>query len=153
MKKLMIALTVLIGFIVSVQAEVSIGSQSYQKVVKKKKAKWVKATKVIPGSVVLYINTISNKGTQKAENLVIVNHIPKHMDYLNGTARCKSKCDVSYSVDGGKTFAKPNKLYVKDKKTKKKRHAKAKEYTSIKWIVSKLKGGKKTSVQYRARLQ
>ena len=153
MKKLLIAMLVLAGFTASVHAEVTITSQSYQKVVKKKKSKWVKATKVVPGSVVLYINSIANKNAQKAENLTVVNAIPKHMDYVKGSAICKSKCAITYSVDGGKHFSSPKNLLVKDKKSKKKRRAKASEYTSIKWVVSTLGSGKKTSVQYRARLQ
>ena len=153
MKKMLIACMVLIGFIVSAQADVTITSTSYQKVVKKKKVKWVKATKVIPGSVILYVNSIANKNTQAAENLTVVNAVPKHMKYIKGTAKCKNKCTITYSVDGGKTFNKPKKLFVKDKKTKKRRYAKASEYTTIKWVVSTLGAGKKTAVQYRARLQ
>ncbi len=135
------------------QAEVTISSQSYQKVVKKKKAKWVKATKVVPGTVVRYINTLKNKGKETAENLVVVNAVPEHMEYMNGTAVSSSKSNVTYSVDGGKTFAKPKKLYVKDKKTKKRRRAKASEYTTIKWVVAKLNSGKKTTVEYKAKLK
>ncbi len=147
---LMIASSVMV---MGLYADVTIKSHSYQKVVKKKKAKWVKATKVVPGSVVLYMNTLKNRGKETAQNLTVVNAIPAHMNYVKGTAKCKSKCSVTYSVDGGKTFNKPKKLFVKDKKTKKMRHAKAKEYTTIKWVVAKLKGGKKTTVQYKARLQ
>ena len=135
------------------QAKVTISSQSYQKVVKNKKAKWVQATKVVPGSVIRYINTLQNKGKEAAENLVVVNAVPEHMEYVKGTAVCQSKCNVTYSVDGGKTFAKSKKLFVKDKKTKKKRRANASEYTTIKWVVAKLNGAKKTTVEYKAKLK
>jgi len=154
MKKLLVGLTIALSVMaLNVQADVTIKSQSYQKVIKKKKAKWVKAAKVVPGSVVLYVNTLKNKGKETAQNLTVVNAIPEHMDYLKSTAKCKSKCDITYSVDGGKTFNKAKKLFVKDKKTKKMRRAKASEYTTIKWVVGKLKGGKKTTVQYKAKLQ
>ena len=134
-------------------AEVTITTRSYQKVIKKKKVKWVKATKVVPGNVVLYVNTIKNSGNETAENLTVVNAIPKHMVYLKRTARCKGKCDITFSIDGGRHFAKPSKLIVKDKKTKRRRRARPSEYTTIKWVVPSLKGGKKTTVQYRARLR
>ncbi len=154
MKKLLVALAILMTmFTVASQAQVTMKSQSFQKVIKKKKAKWVKAGKVIPGSVVLYVNTLKNKGKEIAQNLTVVNAIPEHMNYMEGTAKCQSKCNITYSVDGGKTFNRPKKLFVKDKKTRKRRRAKASEYTTIKWVVSKLKGGKKTTVQYKARLQ
>lgn len=148
-----VAVVALGMLITSVQADVTITSQSFQKVVKKKKAKWVKATKVVPGSVILYINTLKNKGKDAAQKLTIVNAVPEHMEYIKGTAISKSKVKVTYSVDNGKSFAKPNKLYVKDKKTKKRRRAKASDYTTIMWVVDSLKGGKTTNVQYRARLK
>jgi len=152
MKKLMIsALMASAIFTATVQAEVSIVSKSYQKVIKKKKATWVKATKVVPGSTVLYMNTLKNKGKETAEKLTVVNAVPEHMEYIKGTAVCKSKCDVRYSVNGGKTFGKPKSLYVG--KGKKRHRAKASEYTTIMWVVNKLKGGKKTVVQYKARLK
>lgn len=152
MKKLFISLSLAMSVMaIAAQAEVTITSQSYQKVVKKKKAKWVKATKVVPGSVILYMNTLKNKGTQTAKKLTVVNAIPEHMQYVKGTAKCKTACRVTYSVDGGKTFNKPKKLFVG--KGKKRHQAKASEYTTIMWVVNTLKGGKKTSVRYKARLK
>ena len=152
MKKLLISLSVLMSVMaIAAQAEVTITSQSYQKVLKKKKAKWVKATKVVPGSIILYMNTLKNKGTQTAEKLTVVNAIPKHMQYVKGTAKCKTTCTVTYSVDDGKTFYKPKKLFVG--KGKNRHRAKASEYTTIMWVINKLKGGKKTIVQYKARLK
>jgi uncharacterized repeat protein (TIGR01451 family) len=154
MKKILIGLSVMVMmFTVTSQAQVTIKSQSFQKVVKKKKTKWVKASKVIPGSVVLYVNSLKNKGKEAAQKLTVVNNIPEHMHYMQGSAKCKNKCDITYSVDGGKTFNKPKKLFIKDKKTRKQRRAKASEYTTIKWVVAKLKSGKKTTVKYKARLQ
>jgi len=154
MKKLLTSLTIVLSIMtINAYAEVTIKSQSYQKVIKKKKAKWVKAGKVVPGSTILYINTLKNKGAETAQNLAIVNAIPAHMEYKKGSAKCKSKCNITYSVDGGKTFNKPKKLFVKDKRTKKVRRAKASEYTTIKWVIAKLKGGKKTTVEYKAKLQ
>jgi len=152
MKKLLLSALLASGILTAtVQADVTISSQSYQKVIKKKKASWVKATKVVPGSEILYINTLTNKGNDTAQKLTVVNAVPEHMEFIKGTAVCKSKCDVRYSVDGGKTFGKPKNLYVG--KGKKRHRAKASEYTTIMWVVDKLKGDKKTNVQYKARLK
>jgi len=137
----------------SLYANVSITTQSYQRAAKKKNVKWVKATKVIPGSVVLYVNTLKNSGKETATRLEVVNEIPEHMYFLNNSAECKGQCYVTYSVNHGKTFARPEKLFVKDKKTRKSRVAKASEYTTIKWVVVDLKGGKTTMVRYKSRLK
>lgn len=154
MKRLMIQIGLTLALLsAAAQAEVTITSKSYQKVIKHKKAKWVKATKVVPGNVVLYINTVHNKGKETAKNLTVVNAVPEHMNYIKGSAKCKGRCDITFSIDGGKHFAKPSKLIVKDKKTKKRRRARASEYTTIKWVIPSLKGGQKTKVQYKARLQ
>ena len=150
MKKISIVLALFL-FFSSLEAKVVITSHSYQKVIKKKNIKWVKATKVIPGSVLLYHNSLKNEDKTTATNLVIVNAIPTHMQYIKGSAKCKKKCRVNYSVDGGKTFHSSKKLFVG--KGRKRHRAKASEYTTIKWVVNSLKGGKKTFVQYKARLE
>ena len=152
MKKIFIFIFIAIFLMFNtLEAKVSITSHSYQKVIKKKNIKWVKATKVIPGNVLLYHNSLKNEDKTTATNLVIVNAIPKHMQYIEGSAKCKNKCRVRYSVDGGKTFHTSKKLFMG--KGKKRHRAKASEYTSIKWIVNSLKGGKKTFVQYKAKLE
>jgi len=157
MTKLFIVLgTIFSMMTVALQAEVTISSASYQQVIKKDKSgkkvkQWVKATKVVPGTEVRYYNTLKNKGKDQAQKLVVVNAIPKHMQYIKGTAKCKSKCKITYSVDGGKTFNKPKKLFVG--KGKKRHRAKASEYTTIQWVVDTLAGEEKTVVEYKARLE
>ena len=150
MKKISILIAIFLMFS-NLHAKVSITSFSYQKVKKNKRIKWVKASKVIPGTVLLYQNSLLNEDKVTAKKLVIVNAIPEQMRYIKGSAKCKKRCNVTFSVDGGKTFHKSKKLFVG--KGKKRHRAKVSEYTTIRWVVNELKGGKKTFVQYKARLK
>jgi len=147
MKNLFIAIVVLFTTVTSIEAKVKVSTASYQKMGKK----WVKAAKVVPGTKVKYINTLSNSGGSNATNLVIVNTIPKEMQYIANSAKCKGKCTITYSVDGGKSYTTPRKLYVK--KGSRKIRAKAGDYTNIRWVVNTLKGGSKKTVQYDAVLR
>lgn len=153
MKKTILGCVMAALMVTLLQAEVTISLKSYQKALKNNKITWVKAKKVIPGTVVKYVNHINNKGTNTAKNLVVVNDIPKYMTYVRGSAKCKKRCDITFSIDGGKHFAKPKLLKVRDKKTGKIRKAKLKEYTTVRWELESLKPGQKTTVEYKARLR
>ncbi|MBN2824864.1 MAG: DUF11 domain-containing protein [Campylobacterales bacterium] len=147
MKKLIIAIVVLFTTVTMLEAKVDVSTASYQK----KGSKWVKATKVVPGTMVKYINTLSNTGGESATNLVLVNNIPKEMKYIANSAKCQGKCTVTYSVDGGKSYNTSNKLYVK--RSGRNVRAQAGDYTNIKWVVSSLNGGTKKTVEYSAILR
>jgi len=146
MKKLIIAIVVLFATVTTAQAKVSVSSASYQKMGNR----WVKAAKVVPGTTVKYINTLSNRGAT-ASNLTVVNAIPKEMKYIANSAKCKGKCTITYSVDGGKSYDRANRLYVK--RGNQKVRAQAGDYTNIKWVVATLGGGSKKSVEYDAVLR
>jgi len=141
---------------VALQANVSISSASFQERAEvqsngEKKIVWVKASKVVPGTVIRYVNGLENSGDKAAEKLVINNPIPENMEYVASTAKCKSGCSVVYSVDGGKTFNTPSDLFVGEGKE---RHvAKASEYTNIRWVLDRLDAESKSSVEYKARLK
>jgi len=147
MKHLFLAIVVLFTTVTTVSANVTISSSSYQKVGRK----WVAAAKVIPGTQVRYINTLSNKGANAASNLIVDNAIPKEMKYIANSAKCQGNCIITYSVDGGKNYASPKKLFVK--KGSRKMRAQEEDYTNIRWVVSKLNGGTQQSVEYSALLR
>lgn len=139
-----------------VNANVSISSASYQEEIKvmesgEKTTEWVKATKVVPGTLIRYVNALENLGNQKAEKLVVKNPIPKNMVYVSNSASCQTACALAYSVDGGKSYKKAENLYVG---TGEKRHlAEASEYTDIKWVLDALAATSQSSVEYQARLK
>ena len=138
------------------QANVTLNTASFQEQTKvtvtgEKVKEWVKASKVIPGTVVRYVNTLENQGDDVATKLVVKNPIPKNMEYVANSASCASECTLSYSVDGGKSYKQPSELYVGEGE---KRHlAKASDYTDIKWVVSSLSATAQSSVEYQARLK
>jgi uncharacterized repeat protein (TIGR01451 family) len=155
MKKTVLTTLMVMMSTVALQANVSINSASFQKHVElkggEKVTTWIKASKVVPGTIIRYVNSLENSGTQTASKLVINNPIPANMEYVASTASCKSDCSVVYSVDGGKTFKEPSELFVGEGKE---RHvAKASEYTDIRWTVDALAATSQSSVEYKARLK
>ena len=141
---------------VALHAKVSISSTSYQEAVKvnsngEKVKEWVPTNKVVPGTVVRYVNALSNSGAKRATKLVVNNPVPENMEYVANSATCQSECSVRYSVDGGKTFQEPSKLFVGEGKE---RHlAEAKEYTNVRWVLTTLEAKSKNSIEYKARLK
>jgi len=109
--------------------------------------------KIVPGDEVTYSVTYTNKTGKPAENIVIVNPVPKHTRYKDGSAAGDGS-DITYSVDGGKTFATPDKLTVaiKDKSGKDTvRPAVAQDYTHIRWLIKQsVAPGQSGSVRFRA---
>jgi uncharacterized repeat protein (TIGR01451 family) len=97
--------------------------------------KLVPPQKMVPGDDVLYTVTYTNKTTTPAEKVLITNAVPPHTRYKEGSAAGEG-ADITFSVDGGKTFAAPGKLTVsiKDKDGKAVvRPATAPDYTHIRW--------------------
>jgi len=131
-------------------ADVSIKSESFQEKTINKQTKWVKAAKVIPGTKIRYVNTMSNNGNKTAQNLVITNPVPKHMLYVDGSAKCSNGCNIIYSLDGKKFDISAN-LFITE--NGKKRAAKAMEYKAIRWIVQTLDAKQSSSVQFDAILE
>jgi len=138
------------------QANVSINSTSYQEITKitptgEKSKEWVKAEKIVPGTVVRYVNRLENSGVETATKLLIKNPIPKNMEYVADSAACQGSCTLSYSVDGGESFKNPSELYVGEGEN---RHvAKASEYTDIRWVIDSLVANSQSFVEYKARLK
>jgi len=112
----------------------------------------VEAIKVTPGDELLYTIYFKNTSKKAASNIVINNPVPKNMVYKNGSA-FGSGTDITFSVNGGKTFAKAGKLKVKSKSGQL-RSAKASDYTDIRWVFKpKLNPGDQGTVQFRAVLK
>jgi len=102
MKFFLKASTLLFVVVSMAQANVTLNTASFQEQTKvtvtgEKVKEWVKASKVIPGTVVRYVNTLENQGDDVATKLVIKNPIPKNMEYVASSASCASECTLSYS--------------------------------------------------------
>lgn len=155
-KMFLTASSLLFAVVTMAQAEVTISSTSLQEISKSTPSgeplkTWVKAEKIVPDTVVKYLNTLQNSGTQTATQLVVKNSIPKNMEYVANSAKCQSSCKVAYSVDGGATFMQSSELFVGVGEA---RHlAKASEYTDIMWQVESLGANSQSAVEYQARLK
>ena len=118
-----------------------------QKVIKR-----VPATKVVPGTEVIYTNFYTNVGTEAASKVVITNPIPEHMQYVNASA-AGAGMTITFSIDGGNTYDEPAQL-MKVQADGTKRLAKPAEYTHIRWVRQKaLDPGEKGEVSFKARLE
>lgn len=114
------------------------------------------AAKIFPGDEVIYTVTYHNKSGKPAEKVSIVNPVPKHTRYRDGSA-AGDNADIAFSVDGGKTFSTPEKLTVtiKDKSGKDiQRPAGGGDYTHIRWVLRQnVAPGQSGSVRFRAVIQ
>ena len=118
-----------------------------KKVVKRKPA----AT-VVPGTEVIYTITAKNTGNEPADNIVVTNPVPKETVYVDGSSFGAGTI-ITFSVDGGKSYAKAEKLTVKDKAGKP-LAATAEDYTHVRWTFQfNLQPGQEAPVWYRARVK
>ena len=118
----------------------------------KKAYKFIPAKKVLPGEIVQYRTFIENISNKPAENINIVNPIPKHTVYLPHSATGKNTNTV-FSVDGGKHYGKAGTLRVRGRDGK--LHlAKPSDYTHIRWqYQGRLAPKAKEAVSFRVRLR
>jgi uncharacterized repeat protein (TIGR01451 family) len=95
--------------------------------------KLVPAVKVLPGDTVIYTVKFRNVCDKPADNVSVDNPVPVHMAYVADSA-IGPNTEISFSIDGGYTFAKPEALRKKDADGTE-RAARASEYTNIRWVM------------------
>ena len=117
-----------------------------------------KVRKIVPatnkshrGEVLIYVNQIINTSYSTKKQVVIENPIPYGTVYLKGTSSCEGVCKMLYSIDGGKTYADSNNLFVIYGTAK--RLAKSSEYTHIKYIFSEIPPHAKIRMAFKAVLK
>jgi len=112
----------------------------------------VPAATVIPGEEVIYTTYYNNKSNQVADKIVITNPVPENTRYKPNSA-VGADTEITYSIDGGKSFAAPEALMVTAKNGEQ-RVARPSEYTHIRWAYEPvLPPGKKGNVQFRVVLR
>src|SRR5690242_7108546 len=89
--------------------------------------------RALPGTEVVYTITYHNVGKQPAGDVVVSDPIPAHMNYMAGSAEGKDM-EISFSIDGGKTWGKPEELTVKNADGTLSQ-AQPKDYTNIRWVL------------------
>ena len=93
--------------------------------------KRVPVQKAIPGTVVFYTSTFKNTGSKAAGNINVTNPVPANTTLVAASAYGDSM-DISYSADGGKTWAAADKVKVKGADGKE-RAAAVSEFTHIRF--------------------
>ena len=110
--------------------------------------KLIPADRVVPGDRVIYTLEVRNTGAA-LEAPVIVHPIPEHMRYVADSA-VGPGAEVSYSVDGGRSFDRAENLKVPGKDGEP-RPAVAADYTHIRWrLKNSLKANSVAFVRFRA---
>ena len=168
-KKWFLSTALTVTLTVAIQAQektpVSMSTASYQQVVVKDKKgnvlkdkkgkpvkKWVKASTVIPGTVVKYVDTITNDTDEVLTDARVSNPINENLLFVEGSAASKAKFSVKYSVDGGKHYGLPAQLFVIGK-DKKKHQAQAKDYNAIEFVVAQVPAHSKVDVSFKVKLK
>lgn len=116
--------------------------------------KRVEAETIEPGEVIHYTLTYSNSGDEAATDVVVSNPIPSDTVYILESAR-GDNADITFSIDGGNTYKKPNVLTYKVKVNGKweERSATAERYTHIRWIIDRIDNGSSGNVFYSVRIK
>jgi len=114
--------------------------------------KWVKATKVVPGDVVKYIDTIVNDSNQTLKSAKVVNPIDKSLIFIAKSTNSTAKYELKFSIDGGNTFKEPSNLFVTNKKGKKVL-AQAKDYNALEFTVKEVPANSKVKVSFKTKLK
>lgn len=118
------------------------------------KTRLVPATSASPGEVLEYVLSYKNEGDEAATNAVIEDPIPKGTTFLANTATGES-AEITFSSDGGKTFAVPVKLTYEIKLPSgavERRVATPAEYTNVRWTVKQIAPGARGQVSFRVRV-
>lgn len=120
----------------------------------KKIVKRVPAQVSAPGDVLIYTLSYKNIGDEKATAVNVDNPLPAGMKYLADSAN-GANTQISFSVDGGKTFAKPELLMLEKVKAGKNEKVKAEamNYTNIRWVIGEVQPGQAGQLGFRAVVQ
>lgn len=117
----------------------------------KREVRLIEPTNVIPGDLIVYTTTYRNNGNEAATDVAITNVIAKEMRYIAGSADSKG-AQLTYSVDGGKTFNREENLTVLGANGKP-RPATVDDYTHIRWKIADIPAGAEGSVSYQAQVR
>lgn len=110
------------------------------------------AKRVVPGTEVIYTITAKNTGNEPADKVVVTNPVPAQTRYVDGSA-AGANTDITFSVDGGKTWGMAGTLMVVDTRGES-RAATADDYTHVRWTLkSNLAPSQQIPVWYRAQIK
>ncbi|MBE9516743.1 MAG: DUF11 domain-containing protein [Proteobacteria bacterium] len=132
----------------SIEIKIEVKKVEITTVYGEKKVREVEAKTVVPGDELLYTVFFKNIDRVPVDNIAINDPIPDATRYKEGSA-FGAGTEITFSVDGGKSYAKPDDLTVTNKKGET-RKAQAEDYTNIQWVFRpKLAPGKTGTAQFR----
>jgi len=112
-------------------------------------AKLVRADRVVPGDEVIYTLVVRNTGAAAVAAPTVTQPVPEHTLYVADSA-VGPGAEVSYSVDGGRTFDRAENLTVQGADGHA-RPALAADITHIRWqLKNSLKSNSVAFVRFRA---
>jgi len=115
----------------------------------RKVVKLIPADRVVPGDRVIYTLEVRNAGSIAIDAPRVRHPVPEHMRYVADSALGPG-AEVSFSVDGGQSFDRPENLKVKGPDGLP-RPAVAADYTDIRWqLKNSLKAKSVAFVRFRA---
>jgi uncharacterized repeat protein (TIGR01451 family) len=111
--------------------------------------KLIAADRVVPGDRIIYTLEVRNTGAAAVAAPTVDHPVPEHMLYIADTA-VGPGAEVSYSVDGGRSFDRAENLKVPGADGRM-RPAVAADYTDIRWqLKHSLKANSTAFVRFRA---
>jgi uncharacterized repeat protein (TIGR01451 family) len=114
--------------------------------------KLIPVDRVVPGDRVIYTLEVRNTGATALDAPTVTHPLPEHMRYVADSA-VGPGAEVSYSVDGGRTFDRAENLQVRGTDGQL-RSAIAAEYTHIRWqLKNSLKANSVAFVRFRAQVK
>ena len=119
-----------------------------------KKTRMVATRSASPGDILEYELTYDNRGDEAAINAVLEDPIPRGTTFVANSAN-GSDAEVTFSSDGGKTFASAVKLTYEIRLPNgsvERRVATPAEYTHIRWSVKQVPPGGSGKVSFRVRV-
>jgi uncharacterized repeat protein (TIGR01451 family) len=135
------------------QIDLSISAQKEIVIVEngKEMVKRVPADAVSPGETIYYTIHYANTGSAPATDLLVHDPIPEGTAFIPGSASERG-AEVTFSIDGGKTFKKPSLLTYEvrrdDGKTEK-LVATPETYTHIRWKIKKIAAGERGALAFQ----
>jgi uncharacterized repeat protein (TIGR01451 family) len=121
----------------------------------KREVKVVPAKKFAPGDIIIYTINYKNTGKEPATDAVIIDPVPEGTSYVTDSATGEN-ADITYSIDGGKSYRKPTVLYYEVEATKGKKEKKVASpemYTHIRWTVSSIPPGGGGKAGFKVRVK
>lgn len=111
--------------------------------------KLVPADRLVPGDRVIYTLEVRNQSAARLDSPIVTRRVPEHMQYVADSAVGPAAM-VSYSVDGGRSYSRPEDLTITNSDGSV-RAAVAADYTHIRWRLNNpLQSNSVAFVRFRA---